>query len=56
MTGSVQLSRALRTIEAEMAALVADARDHPIDAHELHCLTVKVGAQAEMLEKGLVAL
>ena len=49
------LARSLRKIEVEAAALGANASDeHPIDRHELHLLVVKIGCQAELLEKGLV--
>ena len=54
MIGAPQLAIVLRRIQADMAALVASAHEHPIDAHELYILTIKVGCQAELLEKGLV--
>lgn len=45
---------ALRKIEAELLALAerADA-EHPIDPHEVRMVARKVGAQAEMAERGL---
>jgi hypothetical protein len=49
------IAAALRSIEAELNALVERADDqHPIDPHEVRVAAIKVGAQAEMLEKGLV--
>lgn len=49
------LARSLRKIEAEAAAIRSGATDeHPVDPHELHILAVKIGCQAEILERGLV--
>ena len=45
---------ALRRIEAEAIALVeACDEQHPIDPFAIMVLARKVGAQAEMLEKGI---
>lgn len=47
-------SQALCQIEAQIHALVEAATpEQPVDTHELHLIGVRVGAQAEMIEKGL---
>lgn len=44
----------LRKIEADLARVAADTRpDHAPDAFELSILSRRIGAQAEMLEKGI---
>ncbi len=49
------MARALRTIETDLRAAVKNAdAQHPIDAYEIHVAAIKVGCQAELLEKGLV--
>ena len=46
---------ALRKIEAALAELADNATDeHPVDAHELQVIVRQIGAQAEMIERGLV--
>lgn len=56
MIETASIARALRRIEGEVASLVAEARDHghAIDPHALHCVALKLGCQAEMLERELV--
>ncbi len=46
----------LRKIEAELAAMVQQNREHgtPICAHDLHCVVLKLGCQAELHERGLL--
>lgn len=48
------MKQALRKIQAELEALAANATDEqPIDPHSVRVAAMKVGAQAEMIEKGL---
>ena len=55
MLDSQAMARALRKIEGEMAALVAAADElHPVDPHEVKVAAIRIGCQAELLEKGLV--
>lgn len=49
---------ALRTIQAELTALVDEHHAHPqhqIDPFALAVIAIKIGAQAEMIEKDLNA-
>lgn len=49
------LARSLRTIQAELAELSANAdRAHPLDPHDVKIAGIKVGCQAELIEKGLL--
>lgn len=55
MLDTAAMGRALRKIEAELAALVASADEqHPVDAHEVRIAAIRIGCQAELLERGLV--
>lgn len=48
------IADALRKIEADLRALVANATDeHPIDTHSVHIVAVQISAQAEMIERGI---
>lgn len=44
----------LRKIESDLDQLAKDAADHPVDAFDLRVVARRIGAQAEMLEQGLV--
>ncbi len=55
MIGSTELARALRKIEAELSSLAGEAdKGHPIDPHELRIEAMRLGCQAEILERGLL--
>lgn len=52
MTGTAE---ALRRIEADLAHIAAETTpDHAPDSFELNTLARRIGAQAEMIEQGLV--
>lgn len=55
MLDTAAMARALRKIETELAglAVAADAL-HPVDPHEVKIAAIRVGCQAELLEKGLI--
>ena len=55
MLTTTSLARALRKIEAELSAALANVETgHPLDAHEVRLAAIKIGCQAEIIERGLV--
>lgn len=44
---------ALRKIETDLDKLATDAADHPVDAFDIRIQARRIGAQTEILERGL---